>query len=201
VSNVASSSCLASLFCLSGIIFSALKPSFPLFLLAPSTLQYSTPPVQHRQQPTAYNSHANGIVEHQHCTIQESLVKACNSDVSRWPALMPLNFWADHITIHKSTGYSPFYMAHSIEPILPFNITFATFLVPDLTKPLSTADLITTQACQLKKYKDDLAAIQDNILKSRITSIQQSKCQYENTIQDFNFKPGTPSCAYPQLSS
>jgi hypothetical protein len=28
----------------------------------------------------AYNSWANGIVKHQHCTIQESLMKACDSD-------------------------------------------------------------------------------------------------------------------------
>ena len=57
-------------------------------------------------------------------------------------------------------------MAHSIEPILPFDIILATFLVPDLTKPLTTEELIAIRARQLEKRQDDLAAIQDRILKS-----------------------------------
>ena len=31
----------------------------------------------------------------------------------------------------------PFFMAHGIEPILPFDIILATFLVPDITKPVT----------------------------------------------------------------
>jgi hypothetical protein len=40
----------------------------------------------------AYNSRANGIVERQHRTIRDSLVKACNGDASRWPAVAPFIF-------------------------------------------------------------------------------------------------------------
>jgi len=63
------------------------------------------------------------------------------------------------MTIHKSTGYSPFYMAHRVEPLLPFDITLATFLVPNLTKPLSTTDLITTRARQLELCDNNLTTI------------------------------------------
>jgi hypothetical protein len=45
--------------------------------------------------------------------------------------------------MRKVTGYSPFYMAHGVEPVLPFDITLATFLVPDLVEPLTTTELIT----------------------------------------------------------
>jgi hypothetical protein len=31
---------------------------------------------------SAYNSHANGIIEQQHGTIQDSLMKACDGDTS-----------------------------------------------------------------------------------------------------------------------
>jgi hypothetical protein len=79
---------------------------------------------------------------------------------------VPFVFWANHTTTRKSTGLSPFFMAHGIEPILPFNIILATFLVPDLTKPLTTEELIAIRARQLEKRQDDLAAIQDRILKS-----------------------------------
>jgi hypothetical protein len=91
----------------------------------------------------------NGIVEHQHCTICESLVKACNSNTAHWPTITPLVFWADHVMIHKVTGYSPFYMAHGIEPILPFDITLATFLLPDLTCPMLTENLIAVCCCSV----------------------------------------------------
>ena len=91
---------------------------------------------------SAYNSWANGIIKRQHCTIQESLVKACAGNISKWPTLAPLVFWADCVTTRKSMGYSPFYVAHGVEPILPFDIILATFLVPDLCQPLSTAELL-----------------------------------------------------------
>jgi hypothetical protein len=100
---------------------------------------------------SAYNSRANGIVERQHRSIRDSLVKACNGDASQWPVVAPFVFWADCATTRKATSLSPFYMAHGIEPILPFNITLATFLVPNLVKPLTTDELIATCARQLEK--------------------------------------------------
>jgi hypothetical protein len=137
-----------------------------------------------------YNSRANGLVERQHRTIRESLVKACEGDTTKWPTRAPHVFWADRATIRKSTGYSPFYMAHGVEPLLPFDITLATFLVPNLTKPLSTANLIATRARQLELREDDLASIWDNILKSRLASARQFERQYENTLLALDFKPG-----------
>ena len=139
---------------------------------------------------SAYNSQANSIVERQHWTIHDSLVKACDGDASKWPTAAPFVFWANCTTTHKSTGLSPFFMAHGVKPILPFDITLATFLVPDLTKPLSTDELIAICVRQLKKHQDDLTVIHDRILKSRYTSVHQFKWQYENTIQHLAFKPG-----------
>jgi hypothetical protein len=62
---------------------------------------------------------------------------------------LPYAFWADRATTHKLTGHSSFYMAHGVEPVLPPGFTLATFLVPDLTDKVSTADLIATRARQL----------------------------------------------------
>ena len=138
-----------------------------------------------------YNSQANGIVERQHRTVRESIFKACDGDDSRWPTVAPFAFWADRATVRKLTGYSPFYMVHGVEPTLPFNLTQATFLVPDLTKLLSTEDLLATRARQLQKRPSDLATIRDRITTSRHTSAHQFKKQFANTIHDYNFTPGS----------
>jgi hypothetical protein len=139
---------------------------------------------------SAYNSRANGIVERQHRTICNSLVKACDGDASRWPAVAPFVFWADRATTRKATGYSPFYMAHGVEPILPFDVTLATFLVPNLVDPLTTDKLIAIRAWQLEKRQDDLATIHTHILKSRFTLAQHFERRHTHTIRDFDFKPG-----------
>jgi hypothetical protein len=87
-------------------------------------------------------------------------------------------------------GYSPFYMAHSIEPLLPFDITLSTFLMPDLVKPFSTANLLTIRACQLEKREDDLDSIQANALKAHHASIRQFEQQFKSTIRNNIFRPG-----------
>jgi hypothetical protein len=93
----------------------------------------------------------------------------------------PYAFWADHATTCKSTGHSPFYMVHSVEPVLPFDITLATFLVPNLTDKLSTVDLIATRTRQLLKRDNNLAAIHSNILKSCFESVYQFKHQFKSS--------------------
>jgi hypothetical protein len=139
---------------------------------------------------STYNSQANGIVKWQHYTIHESLVKTCEGNVSLWPVIMPHIFWADRATIWKLTGYSSYYMAHSVEPLLPFNITLATFLIPNMATPLSMAELIAICARQLQKHEDNLACIKDNVLAARLASVRQFERQFKNTIQTISFKPG-----------
>jgi hypothetical protein len=81
-------------------------------------------------------------------------------------------------------------MAHGVEPILPFDITLATFLVPNIAKPLSTGELLAIRTRQLQKHDEDLTAIHANVLKSRFNSVQQFERVHKNTLCDFDFKPG-----------
>ena len=140
---------------------------------------------------SAYNSRGNGIVERQHRTIRESIVKACQGEIHKWPVVAPHAFWADRITTRKFTGHSPFYMAHGTEPTLPFDLTLATFLIPDIAKPLPTNELIAIRARQLEKREEDLAAILSNVLRSRFESVHQFEKAHAATIKNHDFKPGT----------
>jgi hypothetical protein len=81
-------------------------------------------------------------------------------------------------------------MAYGIEPVLPFDIALSTFLIPNLTDKLSTADLIATHAQQLQRHKNDLIVIHSNVVKSCLESICQFKHQFENTIHNYDFGPG-----------
>ena len=47
----------------------------------------------------------------------------------------------------QSTILSPFFMVHGVEPLIPFDLAEATFLVPPPdTKPLSSSGLIAWRA-------------------------------------------------------
>ena len=81
-------------------------------------------------------------------------------------------------------------MAHGVEPLLPLDITEATFMLPPITAKLSTTDLIGLRARQLAKRDEDLVKIHDNVVKSRFSSIAKFEKHFKNTIHDYNFQPG-----------
>ena len=138
----------------------------------------------------AYNKQANDLVERTHCSVRESIVKACDDNISHWREVTPYIFWANRVTVRRDLGFSPFYMAHGVHPILPFDVTEATFLIPKLDSPLSTQELIAIRARQLQKRPEDLAAIKERVLKSRYTSISQFEKDHANLIVDYDFKQG-----------
>jgi hypothetical protein len=116
---------------------------------------------------TPYNSQAQGVIERQHQTLRRLLERMCGSDFSNWRRHAPYAVWADRVTTRRSTGYSPYYMVHGIEPVLPMDIAEATFLAPCLDEWMSTEDLIAVRARQLEKREDDLEDMRLDIWKSR----------------------------------
>ena len=90
-----------------------------------------------------YNSQANGVVEWRHFNVQEAIIKSSPGGESCWHTVTHSVFWAEHITVLRSTGLSPYFMAHGVEPLFPFDLAKATFLIPPLDmEPLSPSGLI-----------------------------------------------------------
>ncbi|KAJ3564557.1 hypothetical protein NP233_g8218 [Leucocoprinus birnbaumii] len=137
-----------------------------------------------------YNSRANGPVERRHRDVRESLVKAAEGQESKWTVVAPSVFWAERVTIQKSTGYSPYYLAHGTEPLFPFDLFEATYLAPILAKPIPTSHLIAYRAIQLQKRPEDLANAKQRLMKARWESIRQFEEAHKNLIKDFNFGDG-----------
>lgn len=144
----------------------------------------------HHIRISAYNSRANGPVERRHRDVREAIMKAANGIIAHWPQVVPAVFWAERVTIQKSTGFSPYYMVHGVEPVLPFDLAEATYLVPDIGEVVSTSELLANRARQLLKRESDLAVIGERVIASRNQSRKQFEEQYRNTIVDFDFSPG-----------
>jgi hypothetical protein len=97
-----------------------------------------------------YNSQANGIVEHRHLDVWEAIMKVCDGEERKWLTAMHTVFWAERITTHKALGHSAYYIAHRIEPLLPFDLSEATYMILPQSA-MSTTELIALQAHQLQK--------------------------------------------------
>ena len=74
-------------------------------------------------------------------------------------------FLADGVTICRSTGYSPFSMAHGVEAVFPLDIG-EDHLLPPLAMPASTESLIGNRAQQLLKHPQDLCDMAPRVLKA-----------------------------------
>jgi len=90
----------------------------------------------------------------------------------------------------KVTGLMLYYVAHGIEPLLPFDIIEATFLIAPILMPLSTVDLLVVHARMLQKCNEDLAKIHECVLAARYAFTQKFKRKNINRIVDYDFKTG-----------
>jgi hypothetical protein len=140
---------------------------------------------------SAYNSQSNGVVETTHRTVRDALVKACNGNVRKWYEHAPYVFWADRVTTRKSTGLTPYYAVHGVEPLLPFDITEATFLTPPVVSKISSSDLLAIRSRALEKRDEDLAQIHEKVVAARFKSIQDFERRNMNKIYDYDFAPGS----------
>jgi RNase H-like domain found in reverse transcriptase/Integrase zinc binding domain len=139
---------------------------------------------------SAYNSKANGVVERGHFTIREAIMKMCQGKVKDWPNFVDHAFWADRVTTRKATGFSPFYLLHGIDPVLPFDLTEATYLVEGFRRNMSTEELLALRIRQLAKHQEDIDSAASTIAKSRFRSKEQFEKHFRRRIQTQTFSSG-----------
>lgn len=138
-----------------------------------------------------YNSRAQGPIEHRHFDVRESIIKAAEGDESRWPNVVASVFWAERVSIHKATGYSPFYLAHGIEPLLPFDLAEATYLAPPPDDKLSTEDLIAQRAIMLQKRPQELEVVKQKVHTARWAAVIAKEKEFLHQKLAIDFKPGS----------
>lgn len=139
---------------------------------------------------SGYNSQAQGIIERKHYDVRESLIKSCDGNQSIWPKAAHAIFWAERITIQKSTGYSPYYIAHGVQAIHPFDLEQSTYMHPFIDDGMDLGELITRRAMKLQRREKELSKVQRDKYKARLDSVEQFLKKYEGQIYDFKFSPG-----------
>jgi hypothetical protein len=139
---------------------------------------------------SGYNSRANGLVERPHFDVRQALFKSVDGDQSKWSKGAYSVFWADRITIRRRMGCSPYFAATGTHPILPLDISEATYLLPPPTSTLSTTDLIAIRAIALQKRHSHLSALHSRVMAARLQAAVRFEREHVATIRDFDFKQG-----------
>ena len=139
---------------------------------------------------SGYNHRANGLVEKGHFTMREALVKSCEGDLSVWPQKLQQVVFSDWITTSSVTGFSPYYLMFGQHPVLPFDITEATFMINDYKEGISASDLLALRARQLEKRPQDIAQAAASLKKHRLRSKARFEEKYHHLFRTEEFKPG-----------
>jgi hypothetical protein len=144
----------------------------------------------HHIKISGYNHRANGVVEKGHFTMREALIKACEGDLSIWPQKLQQTVFADWITTSSVTGYSPYYLLFGQHPVLPFDITHATFMIDGFREGLSTSDLLALRIRQLEKRPEDIAKAAASLKKHRCKSRDIFEQKYRHLFHTTDFYQG-----------
>ena len=66
-----------------------------------------------------FSPRINGVLDHWHKSLHAGLSHYINSTNTNWDTLVPFYLMSCHATPHSSTDFSPFYLLHGREMILP----------------------------------------------------------------------------------
>jgi hypothetical protein len=137
-----------------------------------------------------YNKHATGVVEQGHYTLWEAVVKSCGGKMELWPQKLAAALLADRVTVSRVTGFSPYQLFHGTDPILPFDLAEATFMVSGFRSGISTAELLTLRIRQLSKHDCDIKRASETLRKARFRSKQQFERRFKKKLQKEEYTKG-----------
>ena len=82
-------------------------------------------------------------------------------------------------------------MVHEVEPTLSFDLAKHTFISSTYERKLRQSELLAIRARALERREEDLKRIKTKVIQVRFKNAEQFKRLYENTIKDYDCKPGT----------
>lgn len=144
---------------------------------------------------TPYNKHGNGVVERGHLTLREAIIRSCEKHPVtgaplNWHTKVRLGVFADKVTINSATGYSPYFIAHGVEPILPLDLVDMTCGPELYSQKLTKAELLVQRIRQLECLETDKQRAAEAVYKSRLRNKEQFHKRYWHCLQRTCYEPG-----------
>jgi hypothetical protein len=88
-------------------------------------------------------------------------------------------------------GCSPYFTVTGAHPILPFDITEATYLQPPPNSIMSTTNLISRRAIALQKYSANINTLYSKVYQARLKAARWFEEHHLRTLKDFDFQRGS----------
>ena len=103
---------------------------------------------------SAYHAMSNGMVERFHRVLHDSIAHYIDSTSTNWDVVLPFFLMAYRATPHSTTTYSPFYLLHGREMVLPNEGALKAKLSPDIQDIDQVQRLENLKSLLLKACKE-----------------------------------------------
>jgi hypothetical protein len=87
-------------------------------------------------------------------------------------------------------GCSPYFAVTGTHPLLPLDISEATYLLPPPKSVLSTTEFITRHAIMLQNCREQLSQLHSDMYEARLRVALRFEHKHASTIRDYDFKQG-----------
>jgi hypothetical protein len=104
---------------------------------------------------------------------------------------VPHTFFADKMMPRQATGLTLFYLLHSVDGVMPLDLTEATFLVGRFCTNMPREELLSLQICQLEKQPRDLASAAKSLYHTCIQSKEVFERCYAHKLRSRDYAPGS----------
>ena len=131
---------------------------------------------------SAYHAMAQGTIERYHKTMNQGLSHYVNASGTNWDTLIPFYLMAYRATPHGTSGYSPYYLMHGREMILPTSQHLKAKLTPEVRDMEYSPRLENLKSSLRSAYK----LVRENSRKSHETN----KRYYDRRAKKRIFEPG-----------
>ncbi|KAI2645882.1 Retrovirus-related Pol polyprotein [Labeo rohita] len=153
-----------------------------------------------KTRTSPYHAQCDGMVERLNRTLKDQLAKYICKSGGDWDRYLPQVELAYNSSVHCSTGFSPFFLAHGREPRLPAEILLNCSPAVTSCTPGTPADYARDVTTRLSY------AFKDAAVRSTAAKLNQKR-QYDKKTFFHPHKPGDrrprtalPSAAAPQLT-
>jgi hypothetical protein len=143
----------------------------------------------HHIRISPYNSQANAPIERRHRYVREALLKTSMSTGISWPDLVATTMWGERVATQKTTKSTPYHIVTGTEPLLPFDIDQATYMLP-AEGMMNDAELIARRTQMLLMREEDLAEVREQVYNARKKAAHRFADTHARRIKDFAHEPG-----------